>query len=137
MEHSDEGRQRQPRASISGHLRPQDRQGSSASIPASGASTPNPFSTPIMEATPLSPPASVISFSLGDAAATGFGDVHRRISAHSSVVNSAVDLQHRQSLAPREPFSSPRPLTALYPAGHQAARSRPNKRKSRPISTML
>lgn len=131
-------RQRQSRGSVSGHLRAQDRQGSSASIPASGASTPNPFTTPTMGATdPLSAPASVISFSLGDAAATGFGDAHRRISAHSSVVNSAVDLQHRQSMTPREPFSSPRPLTAVYPAGHQAARSRPNKRKARPVSTML
>ncbi|KAI9457220.1 glycoside hydrolase family 16 protein [Lactarius psammicola] len=85
---------------------------------------------------PLSAPASVISFSLGDAAATGFGDAHHRISAHSSVVNSAVDLQNRQSVV-REPFSSPRPLTAVYPAGHLAARSRPNKRKARPVSTML
>lgn len=134
-------RQRQSRGSVSGHLRAQDRQGSSASIPNSGASTPNPFTTPILEATnPFSPPASVISFSLGDTAATGFNDAHRRISrmsAHSSVVNSAVDLQNRQSVTPREPFSSPRPLTALYPVGQPGMRSRANKRKTRPVSTML
>jgi hypothetical protein len=132
----------QPRGSTSGHLRPQDRQGSSiSSIISSGAATPaNPFSTPVMEATnALSPPPSVISFSLGDAAATGFGDAHRRISAPSSVANSAVDLQQqRQSATPREAFSSPRPrpVTVMYPSGHNGMRSRLAKRK-RPASTML
>ena len=131
----------QPRGSTSGHLRPQDRQGSSiSSIMSSGAATPaNPFSTPVMEATnALSPPPSVISFSLGDAAATGFGDAHRRISAHSSVANSAVDLQQRQSATPREAFSSPRPrpVTVMYPSGGNGIRSRLAKRK-RPASTML
>jgi hypothetical protein len=131
----------QPRGSTSGHLRPQDRQGSSiSSIISSGAATPaNPFSTPVMEATnALSAPPSVISFSLGDAAATGFGDAHRRISAHSSVENSAVDLQQRQSATPREAFSSPRPrpVTVMYPSGGNGMRSRLAKRK-RPASTML
>lgn len=131
----------QPRGSASGHLRPQDRQGSSiSSIISSGATTPaNPFSTPVMEATnALSPPPSVISFSLGDAAATGFGDAHRRISAPSSVANSAVDLQQRQSATPREAFSSPRPrpVTVMYPSGNNGTRSRLAKRK-RPASTML
>jgi hypothetical protein len=130
-------RQRQSHGSISGILRPHDRQSSSTSIPTSGASTPNPFSTPKLEATnPLSPPASVISFSLGDSAATGFNDAHRHLSVQSSLVNSAMDLQNRQSVI-REPFSSPRPLTAVYPSGQQGLRSRANKRKTRPISTML
>jgi hypothetical protein len=78
----------------------------------------------------------MISFSIGDAAATGF-EAHNRVSAHSSLANSAVDIQHRHSVIPREPFSSPRPLTAIYPSGQQAVRARMNKRKSRPISTML
>jgi hypothetical protein len=47
-----------------------------------------------------------------------------------------MDLQNRQSVI-REPFSSPRPLTAVYPSGQQGLRSRANKRKTRPISTML
>jgi hypothetical protein len=134
--------QRQPRGSQSGHLRPQDRQGSALSIPAtaSGATTPaNPFSTPTMEATnPFSPPASVISFSLGDAAATGFGDAQQGMSAHSSLENSAIDLQQRRSVTPREAFSSPRPrpLTVVYPSGTQGTRSRLSRRK-RPASTML
>ena len=86
----------------------------------------------------LSPPASVISFSLGDPTATTTGfDAQTRVSAHSSLANSAVDIQHRQSGTPREPFSSPRPLTAVYPSGGAQLRSRINKRKSRPISTML
>ncbi|KAN0128110.1 Concanavalin A-like lectin/glucanase domain containing protein [Lactarius tabidus] len=127
---------RQSRGSVSGILRPHDRQGSSASISASGASTPNPFATPILGAHPLSPPASMISFSIGDAATTGF-EAHNRASAHSSLANSAVDIQQRNSVVPREPFSSPRPLTAIYPAGQQAVRARMNKRKSRPVSTML
>src|SRR5713226_2844746 len=103
--------QLQPQDSQSGHLRPQDRQGSTLSIPPSGATTPaNPFSTPTIEATnPFSPPASVISFSLGDAAATGFGDAQQGISVHTSLTNSAVDLQQRHSVTPREAFSSPRP----------------------------
>jgi hypothetical protein len=131
----------QPRGSVSGHLRPQDRQGSSiSSVISSGAATPaNPFSTPVMEATKtFSPPASVISFSLGDAAATGFGDAHRRISAHSSVANSAVDLHQRPSTAQREAFSSPRPrpATVVYASGSNSARSRLARRK-RPASTML
>jgi hypothetical protein len=85
-----------------------------------------------MEATAaLTPPQSVISFSLGDAAANGFGDAQNRMSAANSVANSAVDLQHR----PREAFSSPRPRpqTVVYPIGQ---RSRPFRRK-RPASTML
>ena len=131
---------RQVRGSHSGHLHPQDRQGSALSILPSGATTPaNPFSTPIMEATnPFSPPASVISFSLGDAAATGFGDGQRGMSPHSSLSNSAVDLQQRHSTTPREAFSSPRPrpLTVVYPSGNQGTRSRLSRRK-RPASTML
>ena len=130
---------RQPRGSHSGHLHPQDRQGSALSIPPSGATTPaNPFSTPTIEATnPFSPPASVISFSLGDAAATGFGDARQGLSAHSSLENSAIDLQQR-SVTPREAFSSPRPrpLTVVYPSGNQGTRSRLSRRK-RPASTML
>jgi hypothetical protein len=78
----------------------------------------------------------MISFSIGDAAATGF-EAHNRASAHSSLANSTVDIQQRHSVVPREPFSSPRPLTAIYPAGPQAVRARLNKRKSRPVSTML
>ena len=134
--------QRQPHGSQSGHLRPQDRQGSALSIPPSGATTPaNPFSTPTMEATnPFSPPASVISFSLGDAAAaaTGFGDAQQGMSAHSSLANSAIDLQQQRSVTPREAFSSPRPrpLTVVYPSGLQGTRSRLSRRK-RPASTML
>jgi hypothetical protein len=92
-----------------------------------------------MEATnPFSPPASVISFSLGDAAATGFGDGQQGMSAHSSLSNSAVDLQQRQSVTPREAFSSPRPrpLTVVYASGNQGTRSRLSRRK-RPASTML
>ena len=131
--------QRHTRGSQSGHLDPQDRQGSALSIPLSGATTPaNPFSTPTIEATnPFSPPASVISFSLGDAAATGFGDAHQGLSAHSSLENSAIDLQQR-SVTPREAFSSPRPrpLTVVYPSGNQGTRSRLSRRK-RPASTML
>ncbi len=132
--------QRQPRGSQSGPLRPQDRQGSALSIPPSGATTPaNPFSTPTIEATnPFSPPASVISFSLGDASATGFGDAQQGMSARSSLANSAVDLQQRGSVTPREAFSSPRPrpLTVAYPSGNQGTRSRLSRRK-RPASTML
>ena len=133
--------QRHPRGSQSGPLRPQDRQGSALSIPpSSGATTPaNPFSTPTIEATnPFSPPASVISFSLGDAAATGFGDAQQGMSAHSSMANSAIDLQQRRSGTPREAFSSPRPrpLTVVYPSGNQGTRSRLSRRK-RPASTML
>jgi hypothetical protein len=132
--------QRQPRGVQSGHLRPQDRQGSALSIPPSGATTPvNPFSTPTIEATnPFSPPASVISFSLGDAAATGFGDAQHGLSAQSSLANSAVDLQQRRSVTPREAFSSPRPrpLTVVYSSGNQGTRSRLSRRK-RPASTML
>jgi len=134
--------QRQPRGSQSGHLRPQDRQGSALSILPSGATTPaNPFATPTIEATnPFSPPASVISFSLGDAAATGFGDAQQgmSLSAHSSLANSAIDLQQRRSVTPREAFSSPRPrpLTVVHPSGNHGTRSRLSRRK-RPASTML
>ena len=133
--------QRQPRGSQSGLLRPQDRQGSAPSISPSGATTPasNPFSTPTIEATnPFSPPASVISFSLGDAAATGFGDAQQGLSAYNSLENSAIDLQQRRSVTPREAFSSPRPrpLTVVYPSGNQGTRSRLSRRK-RPASTML
>jgi hypothetical protein len=111
------------------------------SIPPSGATTPaNPFSTPTIETTnPFSPPASVISFSLGDAAATGFlGDGQQGMSAHSSLSNSAADLQQRHSVTPREAFSSPRPrpLTVVYASGNQGTRSRLSRRK-RPASTML
>ena len=127
---------RYSRGSISGILRAHDRQESSASISASGASTPNPFASPILGANPFSPPASMISFSIGDATATGV-ETHNRASAHSSVANSAVDIQQRHSIVPREPFSSPRPLTAVYPSGQQGVRARLNKRKARPVSTML
>jgi hypothetical protein len=94
-----------------------------------------------MEATnPFSPPASVISFSLGDAAAgTGFGDAQQGgMSPHSSLENSAIDLQQRRSVTPREAFSSPRPrpLTVVYPSGNQGTRSRLSRPK-RPASTML
>ena len=132
--------QRQPRGSSSGQLRPQDRQGSSISIIPSGATTPaNPFSTPIMEATnPFTPPESVISFSLGDAAAPGFLDAQQIMTAQNSLANSAVDLQQRTSIPPREAFSSPRPRppTVLYASGNQGTRSRLARRK-RPASTML
>jgi len=81
----------------------------------------------------MSLPGSVISFNLGEGVAAGL-DPHNRISARSSIVNSAGDLRY-QSLTPREPFASPRPLTAMYPDG--VARPRPNKRRARPVSTML
>ena len=134
--------QRQPRGSQSGYIRPQDRQGSVQSIPprASGETTPgNVFSTPTSEATnPLSPPESVIRFSLGDAAATGFGDAQKRLSAYSSLANSATDLQQRRSATPRETFSSPltRPLSVVCPSRNQGTRSGLSRRK-RPASTML
>jgi hypothetical protein len=89
-----------------------------------------------MEATSaFTPPQSVISFSLGDAAATGFGEAQHRLSTPNSVANSAVDLQHRHTGTPREAFSSPRPRppTVMYGVGQ---RSRPFRRK-RPMSTML
>ena len=131
---------RQSRGSITGILRAHDRQESSASIAASGTNIPNPFASPILGPTnPLSPPASLLSFNIGDAigASTGF-DAHHRASAHSSMANSAVDLQNRQSVVTyREPFSSPRPLTSIYTTGQPIPRSRLARRKSRPISTML
>ena len=93
-----------------------------------------------MEATsPFTPPASVISFSsIGEVVATGFGDAQHRLSPPNSVANSAVDLQHRHSAPPREPFSSPRPRppTVMYPIGQHDIRSRLLRRK-RPASTML
>ncbi|KAF8468735.1 glycoside hydrolase family 16 protein [Russula ochroleuca] len=60
------------------------------------------------------------------------------MSAHSSLSNSAVDLQQRHSVTPREAFSSPRPrpLTVVYASGNQGTRSRLSRRK-RPASTML
>ena len=128
----------QPRGSSFGHLRQQDRQGSSISTIPSGATTPaNPFSTPVMHAKDaFSPPASVISFSLGDAAASGFGDAHQRMSAQSSLANSAVDLQQRVSAVPREAFSSPRPRPVTMFSSNNGTRSRLAKKK-RPMSTML
>jgi len=84
----------------------------------------------------FSPPASVISFSLGDAAATGFGDAHQRVSVQSSLANSATDLQGRVSIVPREAFSSPRPRPTTVFSTHNGTRSRLAKKK-RPISTML
>ncbi len=131
----------QPRGSTPGHIRTQDRQGSPNSIVPSGATTPaNPFSTPVMETTnlnALTPPASVISFSLGDVAATGFGNAHQRISAQSSLASSAIDLQQRpHSAAPREAFSSPRPRPMTYTSVNQGTRSRLAKRKL-VASTML
>jgi hypothetical protein len=84
----------------------------------------------------FSPPASVISFSLGDAAATGFGDAHQRMSAQSSLANSAIDLQQRTSIVPREAFSSPRPRPVTIISNNNGTRSRLAKKK-RPMSTML
>jgi len=85
----------------------------------------------------LTPPASVISFSLGDVAATGFGNAHQRISAQSSLASSAIDLQQRpHSAAPREAFSSPRPRPMTYTSVNQGTRSRLAKRKL-VASTML
>lgn len=129
---------RQPRGSASGHLRPQDRQGSSISIIPSGATTPaNPFNTPPMEPmNTLSAPGSVISFSLGDPVITG--DTQPKMNEINSVATSAADLQQRHLIPAREAFSSPRPrpLTVVYPAGALGTRSRLAKPK-RPASTML
>jgi hypothetical protein len=120
------------------YIRSQDRQFNSISTIPSVATTPaNPFYSPVIEATnPFSPPASVISFSHGDAAATGFGDAHQRLSAHSSLANSAIELQQRRSTIPREPFASPRPrpLTTFNASGNNGTRTRVVKQR---ISTML
>jgi hypothetical protein len=120
------------------HIRSQDRQFNSIStIPSVATAPANPFSSPVIEATnPFSPPASVISFSHGDAAATGFGDAHQRLSAHSSLANSAIELQQRRSVVPREPFASPRPrpLTTFNASGNNGTRTRLVKQR---ISTML
>jgi hypothetical protein len=133
--------QRQPLDSQSGHLLFQDRQGSAQSIPpSSGATTPaNPFSTPTKEAkNPFSPPESVTSFSLGDAAATGFGDTQQGLSAYSFLEDSVIDFHQQCSFTSREAFSSPRtrPLTIVCSSGNQGTRSRLPRRK-RPASTML
>jgi hypothetical protein len=114
-----------PRGSSFVQGRPQDRQYNSISTVTSGANIPsNPFSTP---------PASVISFSHGDAAATGFGDAHHRMSAHSSLANSGTELQQRRSTIPREAFASPRPrqMRLLQPSGNNGIRAKHR------ISTML
>ena len=136
--------QRHPLGSQSGHwhFRPQDRQGSAQSIPRSGATTApaNIFSTPTTEVTnPFSPPESVMSISLGDVGATGFGDAQLGLSrGYSSLASSAVDLQQPRSGTPREAFSSPqtRPLTIVCPPGNRGTRSRLPRRKP-PASTML
>ena len=104
----------------------------------------NPFSalhysdtTPTIEATnPFSPPASVIGFSLGDAAATGFGDGQQELNTHSSLANSAIDLQQRCSVIPREAFLSPQacPLTIVYPSGNHCSRPRFSRCPSPPPS---
>ena len=81
---------------------------------------------------------SVISFSLGDAVATSFGDTQHGLSAYSSFTNSAIDLPKRISDTPRDSFSSPRtrPLTIACPSADQGTRSRLPRRKL-PASTML
>lgn len=128
----------QPHGSTYGLIRSRDRQRNSISTVTTGATNPaNPFSTPVIEAVnPFSPPASVISFSHGDAAATGFGDAHQRLSAHSSLANSAIELQQRRSAIPREAFASPRlrPLTTFQSSGNIGTRTRVVKQR---ISTML
>jgi hypothetical protein len=71
--------------------------------------------------------------------ATRFGDGQQRLRplrTHSSLENSAIDLQQRRSVTPREAFLSPQTcsLTIVYLSGNQGTRSRLSRRPSLPSS---